>query len=87
MKLVRFMKKSFFNNMILEAGEEMLVADDTFLSAHMIDVAALSAGEEPVVEEYVHPPQFLDHSADVATPVGTLQRDGSSPHVDPASTT
>lgn len=55
MKLVRFLAKSFHGGRLIDPGEEVLVADDVTIGAHMVDVAAESAarnrGEElPVVE-------------------------------------
>lgn len=43
MRLIRFLARAFHNNAIVEPGTEMLVDDNTVLSAHMVDVAAESA--------------------------------------------
>lgn len=84
MKMIRVLKKSFINSTIIEAGETTFVEDNFPLGPHMVDVAAEQRGEEiPPYVEPQHVPTFLDHSADVITPMGVVQRDASSPHLDP----
>lgn len=45
MKLYRFLSRGFAMNRIIEAGEEVLMADNTVPSAHMVDVRAESEAE------------------------------------------
>ena len=56
-RFVRFTKRAFFNNRIVEPGEEMLVGDDE-LAAHMIDLTTDTPIDMPVAGG-VHRPEFI----------------------------
>lgn len=47
MKLYRFTKRAYMADRVVEAGDEVLLPDDTVPGAHMIDVAAEFAGTVP----------------------------------------
>ena len=65
MKLYRFTRQSFFNDRIVEAGEELLVDDSVVPGAHMIDVAT----GKPGVFTPVAAPVFRAELAHVPTAV------------------
>lgn len=39
MRLIRFLARSYFDDRIVEPGEELLVADDVVLGSHMHDLS------------------------------------------------
>lgn len=58
MKLYRFTKRAYMADRVVEAGDEVLLPDDTVPGDHMIDVAAESAGTVPGYAPVTRPPVF-----------------------------
>lgn len=70
MRRVRLTARAFINHHLHEPGDEVLIADNAPLAAHMVDVRTGEEGEPTVADK----PMFLDHSADKPFRDGVLQR-------------
>ncbi len=75
MRLVRFTARAFHEGRIIEPGEELLVPDDLWLGAHMIDVAAGVAPAFVPRVVSVFRPSLADSPSPVVASTGPLSPD------------